>query len=150
MSNVPLSASTTPASLSWPSPARAAATKVNRVPAMVTWLGVIGSRPISRAIRCALRLTHAWKRVVNTRLHLLVRVGSDTSGAGPPRFLIDLDHPRRDRLPAVALRFRQSSLSQAPAQQRVAGDDGQRRAELDRALRADRQAVHTGLHHRQV
>src|SRR5262252_8663324 len=149
MSNVPLSASTTPASLSCPSPARAAVTKVNRVPAMVTWLGVIGSRPISRAILCALRLTHAWKRVVNTRLHLLVRVGPDTSGAGSARLLVDLDHPRRDHLPAVALRLRQSGLAQAPAQQLVAGDDGQRGAELDGALRPDRQAVHTGLHHGQ-
>src|SRR5215472_15229776 len=150
MSNVPLSASTMPAGRSCPSPARTAATNVNTVPATVTWFGVTGSRANCLAIRWALRLTHAWKRVVNTRLHLLVRVVSGASIPSPPRLLVDPDDPRRDRPPSIALGFRQPRLAQAAAQELVAREDGQGRAELDRALRAHRQAVDAGLDHRQV
>src|SRR5438105_15781474 len=131
MSNVPLTASTSPAARRWPSPASTAAPKVNSVPAIVTWLGVIGSRPSSRASLCALRLTHAWKRVVNTRLHLLSRL------PGAPGLLIDLDHLGRDHAPGVALRLGKPGLPQAAPEQPVPGHDRQRRAQLDRALGPD-------------
>src|SRR5437660_896007 len=118
MSNVPLTASTRPAVRRCPRPAAAAAANVSSVPATVTWLGVIGSRPRSRASRCALRLTHAWKRVVNTRLHLLC-AGRPAGLPDAPRLLIDVDHLRRDDAPGVALGLRQPRLAQPPPQQRV-------------------------------
>src|SRR5262252_7775081 len=150
MSKVPLRASTMPAGRSCPSPASAAATNVNVVPATVTWFGVMGSRPSSRAIRWALRLTHAWKRVVNTRVHLLVRLVRSASGAGAPRLLVDLDHPPRNGPPPVPLRLGQPGLAQPPPQQLVPGEDRQRRAELDGALRTHRLSVHASGDHRQV
>src|SRR5437764_9940272 len=127
MSNVPLTASTAPATRRWPRPASSAAPNVNSVPVTVTWLGVIGSRPRSRASRCALRLTHAWKRTVNTRLHLLPTRRS-RGLPRPPRLLVDLDHLRRHDPPGIALGLPQARLAEPAAEQPVARQNGKRRA----------------------
>src|SRR5437763_16380924 len=71
MSNVPANASTIAPPSRLPNPISTAATQVISVPPTVTMLGVTGSRPSRRPSRSALRLTHAWKRVVSTRLDLL-------------------------------------------------------------------------------
>src|SRR5258708_24725754 len=137
----PLPASTTPASGRWPTPARIAAANVSSVPATVTWLGVMGSRLSRPAARWALRLTHAWKRVVNTRLDLLA------GGPRLPHLLVHLDQPRRDRLPGVALGLGEAGVAEAAAEQPVARQHGQRGAELDGPLRLHGQAVDPGLEH---
>src|SRR5262245_24324886 len=102
MSNVPLAASTRPAHRRWPVAIRAAAPNVNTVPAIVIWFGVIGSRARSVASRWALRLTHAWKRVVNTRLDLPLVSVDAARAPGQPRLPIDLDDPRGHARPRIA------------------------------------------------
>src|SRR5215467_2256105 len=113
MSNVPLMARTRPAASRLPKAASAAAPNVRKVPATVTWFGVMGSRPMSRASRCAFRLTHAWKRVVNTRLHLLSPLLP-----GLPGLPVDLEDPGRDDGPCIALGLGQAGRAQ-PAPQQV-------------------------------
>src|SRR5947209_19902063 len=115
MSNVPAKASTRPAGSSCEKPARAAATKVSAMPTVVIWFGVRGERASRRASRSALRLTHAWKRVVNTLLRLLVTCGA----AGLPRLLIYLDDPGRHQTPGESLRLGLCGLSEPAAEHRV-------------------------------
>src|SRR5919109_2874367 len=110
------------------------------MPAIVTWLGVMPKRASAPAARCAFRLTHAWKRLVNT-LNL--------RGAHARR-LIYLDHPRRDLAPRVLLGLGQRILRQPAAQIGIAGEHRERRAQLDRAARPHGEAVATRLDHGQV
>src|ERR1700730_9650804 len=125
MSNVPAKASTRPAGSSCEKPASAAATKVSAMPTVVIWFGVRGERASKRASRSALRLTHAWKRVVNTLLRLLLTVRLSRGATDLPRLLIDLDDLGRHHAPGVSLRLGQRRLAQPPAQSGVAGEDRQ-------------------------
>src|SRR5438105_15464382 len=99
MSNVPANASTSAAQRRRPKPTRRADPKVTIMPATVTMLGVTGRAASSLASRWALRLTHAWNRVVNTRLDLLA--GAERRPY--PRLLIHLDDLSGDHPPSVLL-----------------------------------------------
>src|SRR5437868_6959297 len=120
MSNVPANASTSAAQRRRPKPTRRADPKVTTMPATVTMLGVTGSADSSLASRWALRLTHAWNRVVNTRFNLLA--GPDRRPC--PRLLVHLDDSARHHSPGVFLGLDETCGSQPPPQLGVSGQHG--------------------------
>src|SRR5438105_176263 len=146
MSKVPAKARTMPAGSSRPKPASAAATNVSAIPTVVIWFGVSGERARRRASLSALRLTHAWKRVVNTRFGLLLTRRAPCLS----RLLIDLDHPGGHHRPRVPLGLRQGRLAQLTPQVRIASQNRESHTQLTRAFGPDGQAVPARFDHGQV
>src|SRR5579859_6724860 len=98
MSQVPAKMRTTPAQRNWPNAARPDARTVAQRPTTVTWFGVSGTRPAADISASARRRTQASNRVVNI-CHL--DVPGRLRGGHLDRFLVDLDHLRRHRIPRV-------------------------------------------------
>src|ERR1700694_2411589 len=105
MSHVPAKISTTPAQRRSPKATSVAAKKVNASPTTVTWFGVKGTRPTADIKASARRRTHASNRVVNMALVLSLHSHSRCEPCRLARFLVNLDHLRRDGVPRIPPRL---------------------------------------------
>src|SRR5947209_5166954 len=97
------------------------------MPATVTWLGVTGRRATAAASRSALRRTQAWNLLVN----IFDSRTRDLASAA-----VDVDDAGGDLAPGVAASLGQPAGSQSRAQVAVAGEHGERRAQLGRSARS--------------